>query len=158
MRFSPPPAPGTALFPSLFSSLTFFFQKTADGGWEEEGGVGGRVGWVADVNAGVYFGAGVRSQCFAGACARGVAMAHRLHIADLQTWADVQMAGAFRESVFFLLPPQQPLSRSSPLRPRLPPSVIYPGSLIIYEPNRPESHRLPSSASPTNTTMSRWRK
>lgn len=59
------------------------------------------MGWVADVNAGVYFGAGVRSQCFAGACARGVAMAHRLHIADLQTWADVQMAGAFRESVFF---------------------------------------------------------
>lgn len=48
-------------------------------------------------------------------------MAHRLHIADLQTRADVQMAGTFREWVFFIylffIPPQQPLSRSGPPRP-----------------------------------------
>lgn len=34
----------------------------------------------------------------------GVEMAHRLHIADLQTWADVQMAGAFWETVFYFHP------------------------------------------------------
>lgn len=32
-------------------------------------------------------------------------MARRLHIADLQTWADVQMAAAFRERIFFISAP-----------------------------------------------------
>ncbi|KAM7371485.1 hypothetical protein PAMP_008722 [Pampus punctatissimus] len=31
-------------------------------------------------------------------------MAHRLHVADLQIWADVQIAGAFREAVFYFHP------------------------------------------------------
>lgn len=34
-------------------------------------------------------------------CVRGGEMAHPLHIADLQTWADVQMAGAFQGRVFY---------------------------------------------------------
>lgn len=43
----------------------------------------------------------------------GAAVARRLHIADSQTGADVQMAGAFWDGFFFLLPPQQSLSHSS---------------------------------------------
>lgn len=58
----------------------------------------------ADVNAGVDFLVGVGSECFVRACARRAETARRLHIADLQTWADVQMAGAFWEGIFYFHP------------------------------------------------------
>lgn len=56
-----------------------------------------------------------------------VETAHRMHVADLQTWADVQMAGAFGR-LFFLLPHQQLLSCSSPPRtPSYLPAPSIPG-------------------------------
>lgn len=81
-------------------------------------------------------------------------MARRLHIADSQTGADVQMAGAFWDGFlffFFLLPPQQSLSHSSQDHSFLPASSIV-GHLSFLSQRWSEETGwcfLPSSPPPT---------
>lgn len=60
MRFSRLPAPGTALFPSLFFLASHFSFKNQQTGQVKgvEVEVRGQLGEVADVNASVYFRAG----------------------------------------------------------------------------------------------------
>lgn len=85
---------------------------------------------------------------------REVETAHRMHIADLQTWADVQMAGAFGRLFFTSTSTTAQLQRPTK-NPQLPPSVIHPGSLLHREPpvvrNEPAVSFLyePKIASPT---------
>lgn len=101
MRFSPPPAPGTALLPSLFFSHIFLSKKkkkTADGGGR--GGVVGRVGWVADVDAGV-----ILEQAYN----RNVSLCVCVCGGDTGQCPDGRRLA---EEFFFLLPPQQPPTKT----------------------------------------------
>ena len=83
-----------------------------------------------------------------------VETAHRMHIADLQTRADVQMAGAFGR-LFFTSTSTTAQLQQPTKNPQLPPSVIHPGSLLHPEPpvvtNKPAVSFLyqPKIAPPT---------
>lgn len=93
----------------------------------------------------------------------GAAAARRLHIADLQTGADVQMAGAFWDGFsffFFLLPPQQSLSHSSQDRSFLLASSIVGHLSFLSQRWSEETGRcfLPPPSDGRTTSMSRWRK
>lgn len=76
----------------------------------------------------------------------GAAVARRLHIADSQTGADVQMAGAFWDGFFFLFfffTSTPTIAQSQQPRPQLPPSIIYRGSPLISEPTVVRRNRPP---------------
>lgn len=107
---------------------------------------------------------------FPASVSKRVEMPPQLHIADLQTKANVQVAAAFWECFFYFHPNNCSISAAhqdpSYLLVQLPPSIHYAGSLLLTTgtQNRHTSlctHPvifLPYTTNKRTTTMSQWRK